>query len=51
MLPARYGALRNQQLEEKLTDYVGIAVSSGTDALLIALMAWGRGLDVLTYPC
>jgi len=31
-----------QQLEEKLTDYVGvkhgIAVSSGTDALLIALM-------------
>ena len=35
------------ELEEKLADYVGvkhcISVSSGTDALLIPLMAWGVG--------
>ncbi|MGH8579297.1 MAG: DegT/DnrJ/EryC1/StrS family aminotransferase [Gammaproteobacteria bacterium] len=45
-----------KELEEKLTEYVGakhcIAVASGTDALLIAMMALGIGRDdeVITTP-
>ncbi len=44
------------ELEQKLADYVGakhcIAASSGTDTLLIALMAYGigRGDEVITSP-
>lgn len=44
------------ELEEKLSDYVGVkhtvACSSGTDALLIPLMAWGikAGDAVFTTP-
>jgi len=45
-----------KELEEKLADYVGskhcVTVSSGTDSLLIALMALGFGVgdEVITVP-
>ena len=45
------------ELEKKLASYVGtthcISVASGTDALLISLMAIGvsKGDEVITTPC